>query len=59
MAAVDYATSLANLPHDRCLTLTGTPVPTPWDTDLHTQMRRSGIAIHEESLLATLLADLA
>lgn len=40
------------------LPLTGAPVATPWDERLATAMRRRGVAVHEEAVLASLLGDL-
>ncbi|MDF5752433.1 TIGR02679 family protein [Spongiactinospora sp. TRM90649] len=39
--------------------LSGPAAPTPWDPALATAMEAAGVAVHEESVLATLLADLA
>ncbi|MFI9536825.1 DUF2399 domain-containing protein [Nocardia fusca] len=39
--------------------LTGSPMDTPWDPELSLAMKRAGIAIHEESLISVLLADLS
>ena len=38
--------------------LFGTAVPTPWDPGLGEEMATLGVAVHEEGMLATLLADL-
>lgn len=38
--------------------LAGTPVEAHWDSELTAQMRNAGVAIHEESELKPLLADL-
>ncbi|MGW5751634.1 TIGR02679 family protein [Nocardia rhamnosiphila] len=39
--------------------LTGSPIDTPWDPELSLTMNRAGVAIHEESLINALLADLS
>lgn len=59
MAAADYEAALEGLRADSRLELTGTAVATPWDPELSFSMRASGVAVHEESLLDTLLRDLA
>ena len=41
------------------LTLGGHVAATPWDAELAVEMNRAGLAVHEESLLDVLLADLA
>jgi uncharacterized protein (TIGR02679 family) len=53
-----YLTAVRTLPDDRQLALSGSPATTPWDTELSASMRRTGVAVHEESLLPTLLPDL-
>ncbi|WP_037622844.1 TIGR02679 family protein [Streptomyces aureus] len=58
MHAADYLNALAKLPTDRLTPLAGESVPTPWDPQLRTVMRRQGLAVHEEALLAELLGDL-
>jgi uncharacterized protein (TIGR02679 family) len=58
MSAGDYLDAAAALPADARLTLSGTPVDTPWDAELAAAMRQHDLAVHEESLLPTLLADL-
>ncbi|WP_298993198.1 TIGR02679 family protein [uncultured Pseudokineococcus sp.] len=40
------------------LPLAGRPAPTPWDERLAATMRRHGVAVHEEAVLAVLLGDL-
>lgn len=40
------------------LPLSDVPLMTPWDPSLAARMTRSGVAIHEESILETLLGDL-
>ncbi len=59
MGAADYAAVTGDLVAGSGLALTGMPVPTPWDVDLHRLMVRTGLAVHEESLLSTLLTDLS
>ncbi len=59
MAAADYRTAVARLTADGGLPLTGVPEVTTWDPDLAAAMIRAGVAVHEESLLDELLADLA
>jgi len=39
--------------------LAGAPVVTAWDPDLGSVMARDGVAVHEESVIETLLLDLA
>jgi uncharacterized protein (TIGR02679 family) len=58
MSAADYAEAVGALPAGARLGLSGTPARTPWDPELATAMRRRGLAVHEESLLPSLLADL-
>jgi uncharacterized protein (TIGR02679 family) len=53
MTSRDYGTAAAPGP-----VLLGTPAQTPWDPTLHDEMRRSGRAVMEESVLAGLLHDL-
>ena len=52
MAAPDYLNAPATLP------LSGTPVIPEWDETLGEAMRRRGLAVHEEAVIPTLLADL-
>ncbi|WP_232425398.1 TIGR02679 family protein [Pseudofrankia inefficax] len=59
MSAADYRRAVAGLAADVGLPLTGTPEATAWDPDLAAAMIRAGVAVHEESLLDDLLADLA
>lgn len=58
LTAADYDAALTGLPAESRLTLGGTRVSTPWDDSLAERMRRTGIAVHEESLLPVLLPDL-
>jgi uncharacterized protein (TIGR02679 family) len=53
MTSRDYGAVTASGP-----VLLGTPAKTPWDPALHDEMRRSGRAVMEESVLAGLLDDL-
>lgn len=54
--AGDYLEAVERV--DVALPLTGATQPTPWDTALQTAMQMRGVAIHEESVLDTLLGDL-
>ncbi|MFC3965808.1 TIGR02679 family protein [Nocardia jiangsuensis] len=56
MSARDYLAAIDSGVHR--LPLTGQQVPTPWDPELAPTMRRTGLVVHEESLLEVLLADL-
>jgi len=58
MGAADYLAAAASLPPDGRLELSGAPVATPWDGGLAAAMSRHRVAVHEESLLPALLADL-
>jgi uncharacterized protein (TIGR02679 family) len=58
LGAVDYDDAITALQSECRLALTGPPAPTPWDAALAARMRDAGLAVHEESLLATLLDDL-
>lgn len=62
MSAADYLAGLANLGDlpegDEHLRLTGRPGPTPWDPALADAMRERGIAVYEEAVADSLLADL-
>jgi hypothetical protein len=58
MLATDYLEAVAGLPPGGRLELSGAAAATPWDPDLATVMRRHGVAVHEEALLASLMADL-
>jgi uncharacterized protein (TIGR02679 family) len=55
MSAADYRSAAAA---NRGLALTGRPELTPWDPALADAMTELGMAVHEEALLDTLLADL-
>jgi len=57
LAAVDYESAVA-ASGGTGLPLAGPPVPTPWDDGLSAAMRRRAVAVHEEAVLTTLLADL-
>ncbi|UGT60871.1 TIGR02679 family protein [Nocardia asteroides] len=56
MSAADYLAAIDSGIHR--LPLTGQQVPTPWDPELSSTMHRTGLIVHEESLLDVLLADL-
>jgi len=58
MGAADYLDAVATVAPDLRLPLTGPPEPTPWDSDLAPAMARTNLAVHEEALVALLLADL-
>lgn len=58
MGAADYLAAVETLSPDARLELSGVPVGTPWDERLATVMRRHRVAVHEESVLPTLLTDL-
>ncbi len=58
MSAGDYRTAVAHLAADHAVILTGNPIPTLWDPDLAAAMSARGLAVHEESVLPDLLADL-
>ncbi|MFE1797729.1 TIGR02679 family protein [Streptomyces sp. NPDC059517] len=58
MHALDYRTALSDHPADNCLPLAGTPQPTPWDPELLHEMQHADTAVHEESQLPLLLADM-
>jgi uncharacterized protein (TIGR02679 family) len=56
MSANDYlAGAKADAPY---VTLTGDPVPTPWDPELRETMREAGRAVYEETVADQLLRDL-
>lgn len=58
LAEGDYADAVECPPPDTRLALTGRPSATAWDEGLAGRMARTGVAVHEESLLPVLLADL-
>jgi uncharacterized protein (TIGR02679 family) len=58
MSAGDYRKAVADLDADHAVALTGNPVPTAWDPALAAAMSARGLAVHEESTLPDLLADL-
>jgi uncharacterized protein (TIGR02679 family) len=58
MSTTDYAEAVSAVSADARLPLTGPPQPSPWDPGLAPDMLHSGIAVHEEFLIETLLADL-
>ncbi|BCY13423.1 TIGR02679 family protein [Actinoplanes sp. L3-i22] len=58
MAANDYLAAVAGLDGSHAVPLAGRPAPTPWDPPLAAAMSKHGLAVHEEFVLADLLADL-
>ncbi len=58
MSAADYRKAVAYLDADHAVALTGNPIPTAWDPALAAAMSARGLAVHEESVLPDLLADL-
>jgi uncharacterized protein (TIGR02679 family) len=58
MSAADYRKAVADPDADHAVALTGNPVPTAWDPALAAAMSARGLAVHEESVLPDLLADL-
>lgn len=58
MGAADYRRALEDAPAEARLPLSGAATATPWDRQLAAQMAATGVAVHEESLLAVLLDDL-
>jgi hypothetical protein len=54
----DYRAAVADLDVDHAVTLTGNPMPTPWDPALTVAMSAQGLAVHEEFILDHLVADL-
>jgi uncharacterized protein (TIGR02679 family) len=58
MSATDYRNAVAGLDSDHAVALTGKAVPTPWDPVLASVMSACGLAVHEESVLDDLVADL-
>ncbi|MEJ5946798.1 TIGR02679 family protein [Pseudokineococcus basanitobsidens] len=57
LSAEDYTAAVA-AQDGGGLPLAGAPVRTPWDERLSAAMRRRGVAVHEEAVLALLLDDL-
>ena len=58
MRVTDYLDAVAAQPASSRLTLTGRPESTPWDESLSSAMLRTSVAVHEESLIPILMADL-
>jgi uncharacterized protein (TIGR02679 family) len=58
MLAVNYQNAVATLDAEHAVALTGKPVPTPWDPALASAMAVHGLAVHEESIVDELIADL-
>jgi hypothetical protein len=58
LGGADCEAALEGLRADSALELTGRALPTAWDPELSFSMRAAGVAVHEESLLDALLADL-
>lgn len=58
LTATDYDHALTTLGNGAQLELSGTAVRTDWDQDLAVRMHQAGTAVHEESILPTLLTDL-
>lgn len=56
MKATDYLEAANSVTTP--LLLTGSPVATPWDPELSLAMNRTGVAVHEESMINTLIDDL-
>lgn len=56
MNASDYLDAVNN--SRASIPLTGSPISTPWDVDLEAAMKSTGVAIHEESLIDALIANL-
>jgi hypothetical protein len=59
--AVDYEAAVGSFagPSDALPRLGGAPAASPWDPALAAAMAARGVAVHEETVIATLLADLA
>jgi uncharacterized protein (TIGR02679 family) len=59
--AVDYEAAVRSFagPSDALPRLGGAPAASPWDPALAAAMAARGVAVHEETVIATLLADLA
>jgi len=58
MTSADYAAAVDGAEAQYRLPLTGTTGTSPWDEPLAAAMARTGLAVHEESLLPVLLDDL-
>jgi len=58
MLAIDYQNASATLDAEHAVALTGKPVPSPWDPALASAMTAHGLAVHEESIVDQLIADL-
>lgn len=58
LGAEDYAAAVGGAEAVGRLSLSGRPVVTQWDRRLAVDMSRTGVAVHEESLLGVLLQDL-
>ncbi len=58
MGATDYLTAVEAQHPAAQQALAGRPEPTPWDEQLSPAMVRHGTAVHEESVIHALLADL-
>jgi uncharacterized protein (TIGR02679 family) len=54
----DYLAAVERLPADSRLGLTGRAEATPWDEELGAAMAAADIAVHEETIMDQLLADL-
>jgi uncharacterized protein (TIGR02679 family) len=57
LGATEYLDAVASIEGQRPV-LRGTPAPSPWDPRLAEVMAQHGMVIHEEDVLAQLLADL-
>lgn len=57
--ADDYLAAVEAAPSDARLALHGRTASTPWSEDLAHEMTRVGVAVHEETLLDVLVADLS
>jgi hypothetical protein len=58
MGRDDYLSGVDSLPAGARMSLTGRHQTTPWDPDLRDTMIRVGVALHEEAIVETRLADL-
>jgi len=54
----DYVDAVDRLPAETRLSLSGRAEATPWDGGLHTAMTAADVAVHEETIVDFLLADL-